>query len=705
MSRRQTPAGFAPVMSDPADPEGRLYAPVAATGYGLLAALGIVVLAVALAILGLAAAGYSNSLAIKDRQEPTCTSIKQTSLYRDVVTQAVSGNNPSDAIMAVGNNYDSGRIITLTNAVVAIFNKTTRTRIALFPQTALLATNNGGDGYVTYDSFHDRFFMSFLLYSACAHVANVTSPAFPSFCSAVAQFGAVNFALSSGFVVASPLNGCGPLSNAGAVNGKIVLMIRGGCTFVTKGLNAQAAGAIGMIVYNTVPDVVNTMGGTDPTITIPCVSVNGNTGALLTATPSAIISLVSGGVPSFNNTPIVAVSKTSAPNGPGDFYTYQLVTPTSMGARTDYPKHSTNFDTFFLTGRDFVAIDPQGHTEILGGHIFALNKIDMMNGVGATLRYERYTGLTEIPMPAQIRMPTTQPNQPVWLWTTNVSVVINSDKIYIYRATAGGVNNLTPYVVTLPREISITNIGAYARQPSPIIPQGLIFINIPNNGVVYKDSMWVAFANNVSSVHTVISIMEFDLSNVWATNEVTLRQFIDLDPGIDLDVGYPSLDINEEGDVMINFAISGPNQYIATGFTGRLATDPLNTIRYPVQIWLPGNSTYLSQGQNQTNSNRWLDYTGAMFDPVDRETFYMFSNCPDPRVGVMPDGVTTQWVAAFGTATINADSSCRGVVKTHPQRVQIDFKKEARYARDHPSTFPPPEGSDEEDPADEGEDE
>jgi len=69
-------------------------------------------------------------------------------------------------------------------------------------------------------------------------------------------------------------DGCEALINGAQVSGNIALIDRGTCAFVTKAQNAQAAGAIAVIIANNVadPDPI-TLGGTDPTITIPVVSV------------------------------------------------------------------------------------------------------------------------------------------------------------------------------------------------------------------------------------------------------------------------------------------------------------------------------------------------------------------------------------------------------------------------------------------------
>ena len=78
---------------------------------------------------------------------------------------------------------------------------------------------------------------------------------------------------------ASPADGCTAIG--GAVSGKIALIDRGTCFFVVKVKNAQDAGAVGVIIADNMSSSTPPgMGGTDPTITIPSVSItmtDGNT--------------------------------------------------------------------------------------------------------------------------------------------------------------------------------------------------------------------------------------------------------------------------------------------------------------------------------------------------------------------------------------------------------------------------------------------
>ncbi len=67
-------------------------------------------------------------------------------------------------------------------------------------------------------------------------------------------------------------DGCEPLVNAGALAGNIALVDRGLCSFVIKAAAAQAAGAIAVVIVNNTTGIV-VPGGSDPSITIPVVSI------------------------------------------------------------------------------------------------------------------------------------------------------------------------------------------------------------------------------------------------------------------------------------------------------------------------------------------------------------------------------------------------------------------------------------------------
>jgi hypothetical protein len=77
---------------------------------------------------------------------------------------------------------------------------------------------------------------------------------------------------------------CSPLTNAAEVAGRVALVDRGTCPFVVKASNVQAAGAVAMVVVDNVTNSTPPgLGGSEPTITIPCASLTRTDGEALRA--------------------------------------------------------------------------------------------------------------------------------------------------------------------------------------------------------------------------------------------------------------------------------------------------------------------------------------------------------------------------------------------------------------------------------------
>jgi len=73
---------------------------------------------------------------------------------------------------------------------------------------------------------------------------------------------------------------CSPLA-AASLNGKVALIRRGACSFYQKSINAQTAGAIGVVIYNNVAGrIAITVSGT-PFVTIPVISISDTEGVLI----------------------------------------------------------------------------------------------------------------------------------------------------------------------------------------------------------------------------------------------------------------------------------------------------------------------------------------------------------------------------------------------------------------------------------------
>ena len=84
----------------------------------------------------------------------------------------------------------------------------------------------------------------------------------------------------------STTDGCSAFTNAAAVAGKIALVDRGSCFFVEKARNAQAAGAIGVIIVDNTretcqPPAMGLSTGDASDVTIPVISITQDDGGLL----------------------------------------------------------------------------------------------------------------------------------------------------------------------------------------------------------------------------------------------------------------------------------------------------------------------------------------------------------------------------------------------------------------------------------------
>ncbi|GAA6138873.1 hypothetical protein NBRC116583_26200 [Arenicella sp. 4NH20-0111] len=101
--------------------------------------------------------------------------------------------------------------------------------------------------------------------------------------------------IAGNVVVAEPANGCDVLTNPGDVAGNIALVIRGGCGFNDKYLQAEAAGAVAIVVYNdgTAPDRLNpfVMGGLDAARTIPGVMIGFTDGDSLAGSAGVAVTI------------------------------------------------------------------------------------------------------------------------------------------------------------------------------------------------------------------------------------------------------------------------------------------------------------------------------------------------------------------------------------------------------------------------------
>ena len=580
----------------------------------------------------------------------------------NIVAKFESGNAfPPDTIMAVGNDDDEGRIIAVVNGALVILNKETHARIFIDDFFFGNGAQRPSDPYVTWDATSNRFFLTGFRITSCAQQLNVLTPpaiAGPK-CNGVARFGPQTFNLTGPVEIASPLNACFPPLNN--LTGKIALIIRGACPFSAKVKNAQNAGAIGVIVYNNLNTGTTNMAGTDPTIVIPSVFVTDTDGLAIAANLPATVLLTTGLPTPWNTTIYISVSNSSAPNTREDFTHYTVSDGAYLGSFADYPKHSTDKEALYISTQNFGDFQPSGFAPCLGPNIRAFDKDALIAGAGAFTLWDTVLpgdGISNpvFVFPAELRTPISNQFAPMFFVGLNsgndagtcdpsgIPTPMTSLRIFAGTADAG----MWPVVGEVPFPTPMT-FGACTpsvtnctytpsiRQPPPAVPDGLdALLYFIMTGVVYNDRLYTAVAHNVSAEQTVIRWFEIDVAPMALFQQPVLLQWGDLNISPDIDTFMPHIDITEDGTMGIAFYVSGPEQPVTAAYTVRLASDPPGSVRVPFHHAVSNEFTFFNAGTN--NRNRYGDYIGLQVDPVDRHTFYAFTQRPDPLGLFNPPG-------------------------------------------------------------------
>jgi hypothetical protein len=119
---------------------------------------------------------------------------------------------------------------------------------------------------------------------------------------------------------------------------------------------------------------------------------------------------------------------------------------------------------------------------------------------------------------------------------------------------------------------------------------------------------------------------------------------------------YGHIAANAAGDVMVGYSQFASNQFPASGYSMRLGTDPINTMRDPL-VYKAGEDYYHKTFSTATGRNRWGDYSKVQVDPCDDATLWTVQEYAKLRTGT-DDGNTgsnsskwgTYWAAVGGPA-------------------------------------------------------
>jgi len=254
----------------------------------------------------------------------------------------------------------------------------------------------------------------------------------------------------------------------------------------------------------------------------------------------------------------------------------------------------------------------------LGPQAFAFDRAAMLAGVGATFVTPGITGGASEPsfQPSDIDGATTPP-----AGTGNPFVSFPGTGAYtvrLFHADFVTPNNTTFNVVDTPAAAGFTMLcpTTDACVPQPI---GTVMLDGLGRGLMvrlayrkFSDHESVV-GNYAVSANGVAGIRWFELRNV-TKGPVTVYQESTYQPDATWRwTGSAAMD--QTGSLALGFSASSSTVHPSIRYTGRLASDPLNTLPQ-------GEAILMAGGGSQTVSSRWGSDSSMTVDPVDDCTFW-----------------------------------------------------------------------------------
>ncbi|HVF34064.1 MAG TPA: hypothetical protein VND91_01940, partial [Candidatus Saccharimonadia bacterium] len=191
-------------------------------------------------------------------------------------------------------------------------------------------------------------------------------------------------------------------------------------------------------------------------------------------------------------------------------------------------------------------------------------------------------------------------------------------------------------------------MGNIAGGPVPLATQPLGFLGIDAGDrraldATWRDNhLWVTFTTNppAGTNQNEATAHWVDVNTAGTSNQWFVQDQGDIGGeqlGANTHTYYPSIDVNDRGDVVVGFSASGaPNLEAGAYAVSRRSTDPAGTMSAPITV-KPGVAPYLRTFGGD-NPNRWGDYSSVSHDPVD-QCFWVYN----------------QWAAARGSSAGNED--------------------------------------------------
>lgn len=298
-----------------------------------------------------------------------------------------------------------------------------------------------------------------------------------------------------------------------------------------------------------------------------------------------------------------AISQTSDATGKYYLYAYQLTNDFP-----DYPKLGVWADGYYLTAN----LENMNNYDFIATQVCALDRAQMLAGVAAQ-EVCFQTSAWESLLPADIDGPTAPPSG-----TPELLLSLGSTALELFKFS---VNWTTPSQSTFtgPTAIGVATFSE-ACGGLDCIPQ--LDTSEPLDSLGDRLMYRLAYRNfgtydSLTATHSVVAGSSvgprwYEIRNPRTTPVVYQQGTYAPDTKYRW---MGSIAMDHSGDIALGYSISSASQHPGINFTGRLVTDPLNTMESEINVITGG-------GSEQAPNYRWGDYTSMAIDPVDDCTFW-----------------------------------------------------------------------------------
>jgi hypothetical protein len=366
----------------------------------------------------------------------------------------------------------------------------------------------------------------------------------------------------------------------------------------------------------------------------------------------------------------IAVSKNSSPNNNNDFYQYTYTAKDFA----DYPKLAVDRDGVYISWNTFFADNDDCIQKFV-----VFRKSNFLTGLPLDLLTEQtITDQVVKNNSVQLLFPV-QPQLDLG-YNKCGKIELKSDKYKVYLVSAFlsddfngntirvySVDNLLTAPILKYQDVKvapyITDYSGMRQKPPVNPPAGQPIINYEINnlifhtGVIRGKYIWTAhIVLDATGKRNIIRWYQLKVSHI-----ISVSQEGNVDSGNTDEMAYPAITVDIDGNMGLAFSLGGVDRNLSIGYTGRLKSDPKNTVRLPIQVAVEGSIYY--QVTFGSTRNRGGDYSGIALDPVDQKSIYFFNEYPIP---VNPAGNPNQppgsfafgsnWSTFLGSFQINRTS-------------------------------------------------